>query len=496
MRPHDDPTRLNDIPDAVVENVTLYDIRAADGLNKRRGDFVILHPPVGGADINLSGQDIDWFGEVIDLGKDGFLTVRLGALKNVRDIRISPEFATIVHSSDMPNEFDTGEYDSDSDDEYETEYEGSDDGPWITPNGEPISNEDEGVWSTEDEDASEDEGAIIDLLANPDTIMTDAVDVHDEGPAGLQENSNSPSLPHAAAEKSAAPDVQLKQSPVHAPTLEGPLSNFAILDTSPPDSNPYLTSTPPALTSQRMKRVHREHNILASSLPEGIFVRTWESRLDLLRVLIIGPLDTPYEFAPFLIDIRIPPEYPQSPPEAYFHSWTEGKGPVNPNLYENGKICLSLLGTWHADEKGENWSPARSTILQILVSIMGLVLVKEPYFNEAGFEVRAGMADAKIPSQLYSERTYFRTRAFIAHACKNQVHGFEDLIRWLYLDRGDQAPKLLDKAIGASLELIDATTLGDGSAGSRGGLTTISKGAVVMLRREMVVLEELRFLNS
>lgn len=51
---------------------------------------------------------------------------------------------------------------------------------------------------------------------------------------------------------------------------------------------------------------------------------------------------------------------------------------VNPNLYEEGKVCLSILGTW-AGDKSESWSPSRSSLLQALVSIQGLVLVKEPY---------------------------------------------------------------------------------------------------------------------
>ena len=47
------------------------------------------------------------------------------------------------------------------------------------------------------------------------------------------------------------------------------------------------------------------------------------------------------------------------------------------NLYEEGKVCLSILGTW-AGDKSESWSASRSSLLQALVSIQGLVLVKEP----------------------------------------------------------------------------------------------------------------------
>jgi Ubiquitin-conjugating enzyme len=48
------------------------------------------------------------------------------------------------------------------------------------------------------------------------------------------------------------------------------------------------------------------------------------------------------------------------------------------NLYEEGKVCLSILGTWTGD-KNEIWSATRSSLLQAFVSIQGLVLVKEPY---------------------------------------------------------------------------------------------------------------------
>ena len=49
----------------------------------------------------------------------------------------------------------------------------------------------------------------------------------------------------------------------------------------------------------------------------------------------------------------------------------------NPNLYSDGKVCLSLLGTWH----GEGWtvptaSNFGSTILQVLVSIQSIIMVK------------------------------------------------------------------------------------------------------------------------
>ena len=84
-----------------------------------------------------------------------------------------------------------------------------------------------------------------------------------------------------------------------------------------------------------------------------------ESRLDLLRVLIVGPADTPYADVTFMFDIQLPAAYPDEPPKVHFHSTSSER--LNPNLYEDGKVCLSLLGTW----SGPGWIPGTSTILQV-----------------------------------------------------------------------------------------------------------------------------------
>ena len=74
---------------------------------------------------------------------------------------------------------------------------------------------------------------------------------------------------------------------------------------------------------------------------------------------------------------------------------------LNPNLYEEGKVCVSLLGTWSG--KGtETWTPD-SNLLQLLVSIQGLILVREPYFNEAGYEKQKGTQQGEENSRMYNE---------------------------------------------------------------------------------------------
>ena len=109
----------------------------------------------------------------------------------------------------------------------------------------------------------------------------------------------------------------------------------------------------------------KELAVTATSLPAGVWVRVDDVRndvmcalcLDLLiipaycvhicrKVMIAGPDGTPYAGGLFEFDIFMPIEYPNSPP--LMHLRTTGKGSVrfNPNLYNCGKVCLSLLGTW------------------------------------------------------------------------------------------------------------------------------------------------------
>jgi ubiquitin-conjugating enzyme E2 O len=137
-----------------------------------------------------------------------------------------------------------------------------------------------------------------------------------------------------------------------------------------------------ACVGKQVKRVKQEWKLLGTSLPEGVYVRACENRMDILRAVIVGPTKTPYEDGLFMFDFFLPVDYPASPPQVYF--WSFGDR-LNPNLYENGKVCLSLLGTWGGDQV-EVWDPAQSNILQVLISIQGLVLVPEPYYNEAGYE--------------------------------------------------------------------------------------------------------------
>ena len=95
-----------------------------------------------------------------------------------------------------------------------------------------------------------------------------------------------------------------------------------------------------------------------------------------------------YALGLFEFHVFIPPDYPNEPPLVNLQTTGDGMVRFNPNLYSDGKVCLSLLGTWSGDQ-GESWHPKTSTLLQVLMSIQALILVPDPFFNEPGYASRS-----------------------------------------------------------------------------------------------------------
>ncbi len=86
-----------------------------------------------------------------------------------------------------------------------------------------------------------------------------------------------------------------------------------------------------------MKKLVTQVASLRTSLPEGIYVRHCSSRLDVMKVLIMGPGGTPYEHGLFEFDLFCPGEFPACPPVMQFRTTGNGYIRFNPNLYECGK---------------------------------------------------------------------------------------------------------------------------------------------------------------
>lgn len=495
-----------------VEEVSLYDVEAPAVMNVRRGDIVLIgYTTSTGRGISPVAAEMRWLGEIVDTCPDGTLVVRLGVSNVVQDIVLRREDVVVAIRSDGTDEVDdweegpdlsalanthdvsgyevngighlagfSGQPDFDEDDIDLNEYEdhGSDEGAEEEPeakyedeNGQPMD-EDEAEnedWESEDGDEEMADLIVPQQIPPTPTSVTPIIII----------------TPTDEMETDQPPDAGLVEP-----------EQYLVLDSAVPASHRYANE-PSTDNAAHMKRTQKEHRILQKpgAIPEGVYIRTWESRLDLVRALIIGPAETPYQDAPFVVDFYLPRQFPAEPPHAHFHSWTSesglgGVGRVNPNLYEDGKICLSLLGTWEGS-KGEGWNASRSTLLQVVVSLLGLVLVKEPYFNEAGYEPLAGLESSKRPSALYSERTFLKARTFVITALTRtndsrlgpparDLEGLESVVRWLYEVPG--GPRLIDKVVRDLEEVLRRSEVGGEEPD---GVAVMSRGLCIPLRRAL-----------
>ncbi|KAL9060968.1 MAG: hypothetical protein Q9162_000412 [Coniocarpon cinnabarinum] len=140
-------------------------------------------------------------------------------------------------------------------------------------------------------------------------------------------------------------------------------------------------------SNQRMRTLHKEVGMLRTSLPPGIWVKMASNRPDIMKALIVGPEGTPYEAGLFEFDIFCPKDYPRTPPKVECATAARDEArpfSLNPNLYNTGYVCLSVINTWHG-AKQEQWQPGQSTLLQVLISIQSMVLgTATPADNEPG----------------------------------------------------------------------------------------------------------------
>ncbi|KAK4055618.1 hypothetical protein OIV83_000164 [Microbotryomycetes sp. JL201] len=427
---------------------------------------------------------IDWYGEVEDQLMDGTVVVkypngRKEALPLDRLYLLDDGMDHDGLGPDMDEFLDEMDV---SDDEWQTDEDGEPDSGVMPGSLEWKDEEDmvddisveENGWAAEDADEDE----IGELEAKPATFAN--------GKAAIVQ-----------AERPKTDAEQVVSMPADIEDY-AKWQRFIMLEEAPKDHH-YAKEPILAPSKSYMARVRKEHKVLATSLPPNILVRAYEDRADLMRCLIIGPLGTPFANAPFLFDMYLPPtKFPTEPPHVFFHAWS-GATRVSPNLYAEGKVCLSLLNTWHGD-KTESWSSARSSILQVVVSIQALIMTENPYYTEPGFEKQQGTNEGKRASEMYNERTLVLTRAFVQRAIQYPPTGFKEEIEAYYKTGLPETPGALRGIVEQSKALLEESAAfheqGEDSekrpeSAVVPGLLVLTQGACLTLKRTVSGLEAL-----
>lgn len=135
------------------------------------------------------------------------------------------------------------------------------------------------------------------------------------------------------------------------------------------------------ISQDTARRLIKDIRAITKDAPKGIFYAHDETNILAGKALIIGPPDTPYEGGYYFFKFAFPSNYPHAPPKVTYCT-NDGKTRMHPNLYKNGKVCLSLLNTWN----GDAWTGC-NTITSILLVIRS-IMTKEPLVHEPGLDSR------------------------------------------------------------------------------------------------------------
>lgn len=211
-----------------------------------------------------------------------------------------------------------------------------------------------------------------------------------------------------------------------------------------------------SFNAKSLTRIGGEISTIYKSLPvnwdSSVILKIDKKNIGNFSFLIFGPKDTPYHNGVYEFNGCFTDTYPNKPPKVLLKTTDNSKVRFNPNLYDSGKVCLSLLGTW-SGSGGEGWNKT-STLLQVLVSIQSLIFIEDPYFNEPGFERSRGTEKGMINNYLYNDRIrYQNLRVAINNQIENPSKGFEDIIKYHFESKKYEILKTIEGWYKEYLEL-------------------------------------------
>ncbi|XP_021768578.1 probable ubiquitin-conjugating enzyme E2 23 [Chenopodium quinoa] len=183
-----------------------------------------------------------------------------------------------------------------------------------------------------------------------------------------------------------------------------PIDHHFILNSRPPLDRQFMYSSRRVVKEhvQLMRRIKQERDVLENNLSKSIFVRSYETRLDLMRAVIVGLPSSPYAYSLFIFDIYFPKDYPSKPPQIFQHH--------NPNLLDWKPTLLSNNNNKSVGS-GLWWDPETSNICHILEYIQGSELRFTKIYDKQ------------------DEKDFMLTHKTMLSILRSPPKGFEDFVK-------------------------------------------------------------------
>jgi ubiquitin-protein ligase len=183
----------------------------------------------------------------------------------------------------------------------------------------------------------------------------------------------------------------------------------------------------PPQTAKRLLRDLRQ--VQTEELKKmGIWYSHEDSNMMKGLAMIRGPSGTPYADCFLFFRFDVPHDYPFSPPKVTFLTG-DGSTRMHPNLYVQGKVCLSILGTF----SGPSWSAIMS-LETVLLNLQSL-LDENPLANEPAY-THGKLSDPRHKS--YADAVEHQMTAYmvwlfqmIDHKKQGYWDSFEEVIQSL-----------------------------------------------------------------
>jgi ubiquitin-protein ligase len=120
------------------------------------------------------------------------------------------------------------------------------------------------------------------------------------------------------------------------------------------------------LTKTSVQRIAKDVKYIINNPIINIYYKHDTENITKGYALILGNEDTPYCHGNYLFEFTFPDNYPYEPPKLKFLT-NDNSMRFHPNLYINGKVCLSIINTWN----GEGWTSCNN-INSILLSLISI----------------------------------------------------------------------------------------------------------------------------
>lgn len=191
------------------------------------------------------------------------------------------------------------------------------------------------------------------------------------------------------------------------------------------------------MSKNALKRIVNDIASLKKDPLENIYIDYNEHNIFKVTALIIGIKDTPYEGGFFFFTIIFSNKYPFNPPKVTFDT-IDGNVRFNPNLYQDGKVCLSIINTW----PGPKWTSVQ-TLRSLLLSLQSL-LNTNPLLNEPGYEELLPSDDKVV---LYNNIIKYETlRLGVFNMLENSTHPeFNNIIKNYFISNYEIYLKLVNE---------------------------------------------------